>query len=118
VKPLDKVDQTPSNDAMDRRDRTALDCFNKCPALSIIEPRPLTGRLAIKQAIGTSRIEPNHPVTHDLQANSSDPRGCSPASAVVNLCQCQKPTSLVRVLRRTRQPSQSRSVEILPQANC
>ena len=38
VKPLDQVDQTPANDAMDRGDRTALDRFNKRPPLSIIEP--------------------------------------------------------------------------------
>src|SRR3546814_7592895 len=73
----DQIDQTPANNTMDRRDRTALDRLNKRPALSIIESRPFARRLAIKQTIGTSGVEANHPVTHNLQAHPADPRRCS-----------------------------------------
>ncbi|MCL6251524.1 hypothetical protein M3P36_10785 [Altererythrobacter sp. KTW20L] len=51
---------------MDRRDRTALDRFAKRSALGFIEQRLSSRRLAIEQTIGTSGVEPDHPVTHDL----------------------------------------------------
>ena len=74
MKPLDQVDQPPANDAMNRRDRTALDRLDECPPLSVIEPRPLSRCLAVEQAIGAARVEPNHPVTHNLQTHPTDPR--------------------------------------------
>jgi hypothetical protein len=102
---------------MNRGDRAALDRLDKRPALGIVEPGPGTGRLSIQQAIRAKGIEPNHPVAHDLQANSADPRRRSPAAAIVYLGQGQKPTRLVRTLRSPRQSSQRRSVKITPQAN-
>ena len=73
MKPLDQIDQPPANDAMDRRDRTALDRLDKRAPLGIIEPRPLPRRLAVEQSIRTARIEPDNPVPHDLQTDPSDP---------------------------------------------
>ena len=99
VKPLDQVDQPPAHNPMNRRDRPALDCVNKGMTLRIIEPRPGAGSLAVKQAIRASFIEPNHPVPHDLQAHTTDPRRRSPATAIVNLGQGQKPPGLVRASR-------------------
>jgi hypothetical protein len=47
MKPLDQVDQPPANDAMDRRDRAALDHFDKRAALGIIEQRLSSRGLAL-----------------------------------------------------------------------
>jgi hypothetical protein len=66
MKPLDQVDQPPANNAMDRRDRNALDHFDKRSALRIIEQRLSSRRLAIEQTTGTSGAEPHRLVTHDL----------------------------------------------------
>jgi hypothetical protein len=50
MKPLDQVDQPPANNAMDRRNRTILDHFDKHSALRIIEQRLSSRRLACHRA--------------------------------------------------------------------
>ena len=117
VKPLDQVDQPPAHNPMNRRDRPALDCVNKGMTLRIIEPGPGAGSLAVKQAIRASFIEPNHPVPHDLQAHTTDPRRRSPAATIIIVGLCQKPPRLVRALRCARQSPQRHPVKIIPQAD-
>src|SRR5579862_1040858 len=85
MKPLDKIDQSPAHNSVDRRDRAAFDNLDKRPPLGIIEPGPGAGSLAIQKALWATGIEPHHPVAHDLQTHSADPRCSSPAAAVVNL---------------------------------
>ena len=114
VQPMDQVDQPPANNAMDRRDRTALDHFDKRPPLGIVEPRPFPRRLAVEQTVGTARIEAHHPVTHNLQAHPADPRGRTAAAADVNLGQCQQTARLIRALRSGRQSPQGCAVKIFP----
>src|SRR3546814_12058678 len=53
MQPQDQVDQPPANDAMDRRDRAALNRFNDRPALAVIEPRPGAGSVNVKMPIRT-----------------------------------------------------------------
>ena len=100
MEPLDQIDQAPTHHTMDCRDRAALHNVDQCLALSIVESRTGAGCLAIKQAVGTTGIEPQDPVLHDLKSDTTNPCGRTPAPAIVNLGQRQKTTRLVRVLRR------------------
>src|SRR3546814_20534987 len=106
MEPLDQVDQPPANDAMDRRDRAALNRFNERPALVVIEPRPGAGSFAVKQPIRAAIIEANHPVAHDLQAPIADPRRRRPASTPATPAQGQAPPALVPATPSTRHPPQ------------
>ena len=115
VKPSTQVYQPPTHNPMDRRDRTALDRLNKRPPLGIIKPGPGTRCLAVEQTIRASGVEPYYPVPHDLQTHATDPRRCSPAPAIVNLGQRQKPAGLVRAPRPARQSPQDRPIKIRPQ---
>lgn len=69
MQPLDQFDQQPANKAMDRLDRTTLYHLDMRPPLSIIEPRSLSRCLAVEQAIGTTGVEAQYPVTGDLKPN-------------------------------------------------
>ena len=70
VEPLDQVDQPPAHNSMDRRDRPALDDLHKRLALGIAEDRRLAWSLAVKQAIGATAVEPDHPIAHDLKRHA------------------------------------------------
>ena len=102
MEPLDEIDQPPANNPMDRRGRAALDNIDQCLALRIVEPRTRLRGLAIEQAVGATGIEPQHPVPHNLKSDTTDPRGRTPAPAIVNLGQSQKASCLISVLRRPR----------------
>jgi len=113
VQPLHQVDQAPSHDTMDRRDRPALHRLDQRTPLRVIEDRPLARRLAIEQPIGTTGVEPQYPVSHDLQRHSADPGRLAPAAAIVDLRQRQQPPGLRRALRHPCQAPQRRPVEVL-----
>jgi hypothetical protein len=83
---------------MDCRDRATLDDLYKLSTLSITQLRRLAEGFAVKQATGPTRIEPYHPVAHDLQTDPTDPRRIAAAAAVINLSQRQQSAGLVRTL--------------------
>jgi hypothetical protein len=117
MEPPDQIDQAPAHHPVDRRDQSAFDHLDQRLTLRIVKPGTGTGRLAVQQAIRTTRIEAEHPVSHDLKPDPTNPsRGC-PAAAVVNLGQGQQPTRLARALRCPRQSSQRCPVEIFTQAD-
>ncbi|AIT81852.1 hypothetical protein JI59_19905 (plasmid) [Novosphingobium pentaromativorans US6-1] len=112
MEPLDQIDQAPAHNGMDGRDRAAFDNIDQCLALSIVKPRTGAGCLATKQAVRATGIEPQHPVPHNLKADTTDPRRRTPAPAIVNLGQCQKRRAwftcfVVRDNRRSDAPSKS-----------
>ncbi len=86
VYPLRKIDQPPAHDTVDRRDRAALDHLHNRLAVHIIEPRGLTWRFAVKQAGGTPRIKPHHPVPDDLQRHAANLRRLGAGRPIVNGC--------------------------------
>jgi hypothetical protein len=55
--PLAEIDQTPAHDAMDGRDRTALDGGRQRRAMVVVQPRLRTRRLAIDQTIRSCLVE-------------------------------------------------------------
>lgn len=59
MKPLHQVDQPPANDAMDCRDRAALNDLRQRPPLGIVEDRWIARSLAVGQAIGAAGVEPD-----------------------------------------------------------
>lgn len=63
MEPLDKINQASAHDSVDRRDRFAFDHIDQRLALRIVKPEAMAGRLAVEQAIGTPRIEAEHPVS-------------------------------------------------------
>jgi hypothetical protein len=117
MEPLGQIDQPPAHHPVDRRDRAAFHNIDQCLPLHIVQPRTGAGRLAIQKSIGTTGIEPDNPVPHDLKPDAADPGRRAPAAAVVNLGQSQQSTRLVRAFRCSRQSPQGRPVEILPQAD-
>jgi len=73
--PLAEIDQPPAHDTVDGIDRTTFDdCCQRRP-MRLGQPRRRPGRLAIDQAIRSFRVEPQHPVPNDLQADIADPGG-------------------------------------------
>lgn len=70
--PLAQIDDAPANNAMDRRDRPALDHGRNGRPLRIVEPRRLSGRLAVDQAVRAISVELQHPVANDLQRHIAD----------------------------------------------
>src|SRR4030088_1827474 len=70
--PLRQIDQPPAHHAMDRRDRAVLDHQHNSLALGIIEPRGLAWRFAVKQAVRTACVEPQHPIPDDLKPDPAD----------------------------------------------
>jgi hypothetical protein len=69
---------------VDSRDRAALDHPHNGLALHIIELRGLAWRFAVKQAVGTPRIEPHHPVPDDLTSDAADLRRLGTRRTVVD----------------------------------
>ena len=55
--PLPQIDQPPANNPVNRWDRPALDNLGKPRALCLVEPRPLTRRLAIDKTVRPRRVE-------------------------------------------------------------
>lgn len=116
--PLHQVDQPPAHHAMDRRNRAALDNAGQLCPLVAVQFRLVARRLAVAQALRPALIEPQHPVADGLQPNPADPRRFRPPPAVINHRQGQKPTRLIGVLGRSRQPPQGPDAKIPSQADC
>jgi len=57
IKPPGQINQPPAHNAMDGRDRAALNYFDKRSALRIIEQRLSARCLAIDQPAGTTGVE-------------------------------------------------------------
>jgi hypothetical protein len=113
--PLAEIDQAPAHDAMDSRDRTALDhCRQRCAIFldyAGLPPR----RLAIDQAIRSFVVEPQHPVPNDLQTDIADPRSITATAAIIDRSQRQQPARLLRILGPACQPPQIRTSEVRPE---
>ena len=79
---------------MDRRDRAVLDHQHNSLALGIIEPRGLAWRFAVKQAVRTACVEPQHPIPDDLKPDPADLRRLRARRTVINRRKSQKPPGL------------------------
>lgn len=58
--------------------------------MRVAQQRQLARRLAVDQPVRTSRVEPQRPVAHHLQAQAADGRSLGPGRAVVDRRQRQE----------------------------
>ena len=103
--PLAEIDQPPTHDAVDRRDRTAFDGSHQRLPMHLGQSRFRPRGLAVNQAIRSFRVEPQHPVPNNLQPDIADTRRIASTAAIVDLRQSQQPTGLSRIPRASRQTS-------------
>lgn len=74
----------PAHDAVDRRDRAALHEFRQCPQVLGRQFRRRTGAPTVLQTLRAVRVEPQNPVTHNLQRDATDLRRIRPPSTVID----------------------------------
>src|SRR5215469_13271578 len=115
--PLAEVDDAPAHDAMDGRDRSALDHCHQRHAVPVIQSRRLPWRLAIDQALRATRVELEHPVTHDLQCHAADRGRLCPGRPIIDRRQCEKAAHLPGMLALTCRFTHPGCVEIGPQCD-
>ena len=89
-----QISQPPAHDAMEGWHRAVLDDLPQRLALMVVEKAGSARRLAVHKAIGTLGVEPQHPVTHDLQPDTANPRRVRARAAVIDLRQRQKTPDL------------------------
>jgi len=82
--PLRKIEEPPAHRAIEIRLRPGFDGLDKSGAMGLAEQRRLAGSLAIEEPRRPSRIEAQHPVPHDLQADPADLGRHAPAAAVID----------------------------------
>jgi len=70
--PLAEIDDSPANDAVSGRDRTALDDRGQRSPMHIVQPRRLSGRLSIDQAVRPVSVELENPIANDLERHAAD----------------------------------------------
>ena len=104
--PLAKIDDPPADHAMHCRDRAVLDHCRQRGPVRIAQQRRFARSLAVDQAVGTVRVEPQHPVAHHLQRHAANCRCLRPAASVIDRCQRQKPPHLDSIRGTARNPAQ------------
>ena len=82
--PLAEIDDPPPDDAVNRRDRAALDDRGEGGSVRVVQPRRLSGRLAINQSVRPICIEFDHPVANDLLSHTVDSRRLGARGPVVD----------------------------------
>jgi len=116
-KPLRQIDQPPAHHPIEIGPRPRLHGFGKRHALVIRQARRLPRRRAVDQTRRTLRIEPEHPVTHDLQSHPAGPCRRRSRRPVIDRSQCQKTPRLIRIPARLRQPPHLRRRVVRPKCN-
>lgn len=86
-RPLDEVEQPLPDDAVEIRLLSFLDRIPQQYTLFIGQTRWRSRPLAIDQPVRSFRVEPQHPVTNDLEANAGQARGVAAPAPIVNLRQ-------------------------------
>ena len=112
--PLAEIDDPPANDAVSGWDRTALDDRGQRRPMRIVQPRRLSGRFSIDQAVRPVSVELENPVANDLNRHAADLGPIAARGAFVNRRQRQQSPCLRPILRTLRRGSHPRSVKIGP----
>ena len=109
------MDDPPAHHAVDRRDRPAFERGGQRRAEPVIEPRRLTRRLAVDQAIRALGVELDDPVPNDLPGHAADLGGLRARGAGIDRGQGEQPAGLAGVLRLARECPQLCGIEIRPE---
>jgi hypothetical protein len=112
VDPLRQIDQPPAHHAVDGRNGTILDHPRNGLALDVVEPGGLSGRFAVPQTIGATRIEPHHPVPDDLKPYATDLCRRAARRTIIDRRKSQKPPDLRAVFRLLRQAAKLRGIKV------
>lgn len=112
--PLAEIDQAPAHHTVDSRDRTTLDDGHQRLPMRVGQPWRRSRSLAVDQAIRSLGIEPQHPVSNDLQPDIADMRRLAATATVVGRRQGKQSPGLLRILRPSRQSSQIGTREVRP----
>ena len=115
--PLAEIDDPPLHDPVNRRDRAALEDRRQRRAMRLVQPRRLSGRLAVDQAVRPLRVEFEHPVANHLQPDPADFRRLGARGPVVDRRKSQQSARLRTVLRTLRRRPQSACVIVIPKIN-
>src|SRR5215470_7694487 len=86
-------------------------------AVPVIQSRRVPWRLAIDQALRATRVELEHPVTHDLQCHAADRGRLCPGRPIIDRRQCEKAAHLPGMLALTCRFTHPGCVEIGPQCD-
>jgi hypothetical protein len=68
--PLAGINDPPSHDPVNHRDRPALEDRRQRRAMRLVQPRRLSARFAVDEAVRPLRIEIEHPVANHLQPDA------------------------------------------------
>jgi hypothetical protein len=71
---LDEINEPPAYNAVSSRDRARLDHCSDGPTLLLAQLRRRPRRLAINEPVRPFGVEPQDPITHDLQRHPADLR--------------------------------------------
>jgi len=82
--------------------RTTFNNLDKSPALRLVKNGPGTRRFLVNQAVSTCHVEPENPVSDDLQPHTPDPRRIRTPTAIVYLGEHKEPAALSRIPGRLR----------------
>ncbi len=84
-----RFDDPPPHDAVNRRDRAALDDRDEGGSMRVVQPGRLPRRLAINQPVWPVHFELDHPVANDLKRHPANLRRLGACRAFVNRRQRQ-----------------------------
>ena len=113
--PLAQIDDPPANHAVHRRDRSVLHHCCQRSSVLVLQAWRLAGCLTVDQTVCTLRIEPQHPIAHDLQRDAAHFRRLRPAASVIDRSQRQQPSNLISIPALACDPTQLRRIEVQPQ---
>jgi hypothetical protein len=117
VNPLAEIDDPPSHDAMNSRDRAALDDCDQGGAMAVVQPRLLSRRLAIDQAVRPVSVEPEHPIANDLKRHTANLRRLGARRSVVDRRKSQQSARLRPILRTPRRRPKCPRVIVISKTN-
>jgi hypothetical protein len=99
-----QVDPPPAREAVHGPVRPSLDELRDLGTLLLREARLSAFGPGVHEPLGAVRVEPMHPVAQRLPVHPANPGRIRPVHAVQDRSQREKPTALVRVLRRGGKP--------------
>jgi hypothetical protein len=94
------------------RDRTLLDEGLQSLSMLAMEPRRGTGRSAGQEALGSSGVEAQHPVPHDLERHAADLGRLGAGGSIVDRRQSQQTPGLIGITRLLGQRAKLGGVKV------
>ena len=116
--PLGQVHQTPTDNAMNGRDRPLLHNLHQRSQLPRVQQRARARTMPVDQTIRPMRVEPFHPVAHDLQSDTTNPGGGAARTSIIDRRQCQKAPRLIGITRVPGKAAKIIATEVRPKGEC